>query len=119
MLPNINKQTPSGARETYQAPPLPLSSARGEAVGILLVSWVRGKVMLLLGETCGRVSFWWSKKNDREMASELESASGVDFRCILHHLSSLTRFTGSRGQLWQERRPKTDQSQNLQFGFRI
>ncbi len=34
----------------------------------------------------------------------LESAYEANFRCVLHHLSSLTRSKGPWGQLW----PKTD-----------
>jgi hypothetical protein len=33
--------------------------------------------------------------------------SGVDFRYVLHHLSSLTRFKGSWGRVWPESSPKT------------
>jgi hypothetical protein len=27
---------------------------------------------------------------------------GADFKCVLHHFSSLTRLTGSWGQVWPE-----------------
>ncbi len=36
----------------------------------------------------------------------LELVSGADFRCVLHHLSSLTRLKGSWGQVWPENNPK-------------
>ncbi len=34
--------------------------------------------------------------------------SGANLRCVLHHLSSLTRWNGSRGQVWpgSDRKPK-------------
>ncbi len=33
---------------------------------------------------------------------ELELVSGANFGCVLHHLSSPSRFDGSRGQAWPE-----------------
>ena len=49
-------------------------------------------------------SFGGRTQNRYEMALEL--VSGADFRCVLHHLSSLTRLKGSWGQVWSENDPK-------------
>ncbi len=37
---------------------------------------------------------------DQEISSYL--VSGGNFRCVLHHLLSLNRWNGSRGQVWPE-----------------
>ncbi len=36
----------------------------------------------------------------------LELVSGADFRCVLHHISSLTHLKKSWGQVWLESGPK-------------
>jgi hypothetical protein len=41
----------------------------------------------------------------------LEWVSGANFRCILHHLSSLTRWNGYRGQV----RPGNDRKTKLKL----
>ncbi len=45
--------------------------------------------------------------NCHDMALEL--VSGVNVTCVLRHFSSLTRWSGSRGQVW----PGNDRKQNL------
>ncbi len=55
---------------------------------------------LILGRTYWRIldfSFGGRTENGHEMALEL--VSGVDFRCIVHHVSSLTRLKRSWGQV--------------------
>ncbi len=42
--------------------------------------------------------FLWTRQGNCHDTA-LELASGVNFGCVLHHFSSLTRLTGSSGQL--------------------
>ena len=45
----------------------------------------------------------------------LELVSGADFRCVLHHFSSLTCLKGSWGQVWPESGPKPKLKFRFQF----
>ena len=68
---------------------------------------ISGPKLNKLGRTYGRIldfSFGGRTENDHEMVLEL--VSGADFRFVLHHLSSLTCFKGSWGQVWPENGPK-------------
>ena len=56
--------------------------------------------------------FWPRPGNGHDMALDL--VSGANFRCVLYHCSSLTRWSGSRGQDWPENNRKI---QNLNYNF--
>ncbi len=60
-----------------------------------------------LGWTYWRIldfSFGGRTENRYDLA--LEMVSGANFRCVLHHISSLTRLEGSWDQVWPESGPK-------------
>ncbi len=69
----------------------------------------RGQVLL----TCDQsiiitLSFWPRPVNGHDMALEL--VFGADLRCLLHHVSSLTRWNGHGAKFG---RKMTDKIQNL------
>ena len=43
----------------------------------------------------------------------LQLVPGANLWCVLHHFSSLTRWSGSRGQVW----PKVTEKTKLKFKF--
>ncbi len=61
----------------------------------------------LLGRTYGRIlDFSFGGRTENGHGMVLELVSGSDFRCVLHHLASLTRLKGSWGQVWPANGPK-------------
>ncbi len=57
----------------------------------------------VLGRTYGRIldlSFGGRTENGHKVVFEF--VSGADFTCLLHHVPSLTRLKGSRGQVWSK-----------------
>ncbi len=72
------------------------------------------KVVAVLGRTYEGIwdlSVGGRTENGHEMVFAL--VSGADFRCILHHFSSLTSLKRSWGQVWPENGPKP----KLKFRF--
>ncbi len=61
----------------------------------------------MLGRTYGRIlDFSFGGRTENGHETVLELVSGADFRCVLHHVSSLFGLLGSWGQVWPENGPK-------------
>ncbi len=67
--------------------------------------------LLSFSYSCQICNFGSGPENGHELALYL--VSGVNFGCVLHHVSSPTRWSGSRGQV----RPETDQKPNTNHSF--